>query len=121
YINVKQDFSKNLGEIVRLFIARVVAIKFTAVKKVKDKEILKDTNFYKLIEGQFLSVHKESINSRQFGQLMGKVLNNAKDWDGFRFIRQGTKGNNNQEKDENKVSENEEDSEKSEEDSDESQ
>ncbi|XP_071649381.1 uncharacterized protein [Temnothorax longispinosus] len=87
-INVKQDTSKNLGEIVRFFMIRLVALKFTAVKKMKDKELFKDTYLYKVLEGLFLSAHKESINSKQFQQLMGKVLNNAKDWDGFRFVRQ---------------------------------
>ena len=50
----KNTLSKNLTSILKSFLTREMALKFTAVKKTEGKEIFKTTKFCNYIEGNFL-------------------------------------------------------------------
>ncbi|XP_011313617.1 uncharacterized protein [Fopius arisanus] len=87
-ITKKDRATKNVTDILKLFMNRQVGMRFTAVKKTNGKELFNETSLYKLLEGILVGSREDITTSKEFSQVVGRVFNNVKDWEGHRFLRQ---------------------------------
>ncbi|XP_032452126.1 uncharacterized protein LOC100678528 [Nasonia vitripennis] len=84
---------KVITPIFKTFFARDLIIQFTAQKKTKNKSknnILKDTNFYKCFADVMNHAYNRDITVLQSNKvltLLGAMINNAYDWEGYRAKR----------------------------------
>uniref|UniRef100_A0ABD2W3X0 Uncharacterized protein n=1 Tax=Trichogramma kaykai TaxID=54128 RepID=A0ABD2W3X0_9HYME len=75
--------SKCMVSMLKLFLHKRVASKFTAVKQTNNKKVMNTTNFYQLIEGTIKSRRKLSnlsISDGEFTSALSKVLTNVSGW-----------------------------------------
>ncbi|XP_045449705.1 uncharacterized protein LOC123658311 [Melitaea cinxia] len=89
-LNGKHTITRNMGNIIRAYISRDVALSYVAVKTTSKKKVFKDTTFFTSIKTairQKFENNQEIIPDSKLHQALSSVLNNAKDWDGYRVAR----------------------------------
>ncbi|XP_071653190.1 uncharacterized protein [Temnothorax longispinosus] len=92
-IDTSTSLLKSLTNILKKYMSRDVAMAFTAVKKVDKKQILKTTIFSSCIQNVVIEEYSTSnahppITDKMYYSTLGSILNNAKDWEGHRLMRQ---------------------------------
>ncbi|OXU30395.1 hypothetical protein TSAR_005689 [Trichomalopsis sarcophagae] len=88
--NTKIQELKSCTQLFRRFFARELMITFTAQKKSKGKEaVFKDTRFFACYFESMKHVYAKIkvVTDIDLLKLIGIVINNANDWDGFRLKR----------------------------------
>ncbi|KAK0073782.1 hypothetical protein PV325_009244 [Microctonus aethiopoides] len=82
-IDGTNKLSKSLTNIFMKFFKAEVLHKFTAIKKTGEKKIFKETNFSLCLYEIFVEEYKnkDPVKAEQFYKAIGRVLNNAKDWE----------------------------------------
>lgn len=124
-VSDKLTLTKNIGNILRTFMSRDIAMQFTSVKPMLNKQVLKSTQLYSCIKGKIItkiyklptimdwfalySMFSETkfffwlisdavtkvfsksaatpLSEEKILKSIRSVLDNAKDWDGQRFVR----------------------------------
>nr|UUG47222.1 ORF10 [Bracoviriform inaniti] len=84
-INSKRSLTRNIASVIRKYFICKLANQFTAVRYVKDKDVLANTSFYKHLLKNFLEKSAEGfifsgLTEMEFNKALGEVLCNAKDW-----------------------------------------
>ncbi|XP_018371178.1 PREDICTED: uncharacterized protein LOC108766375 [Trachymyrmex cornetzi] len=82
-INTRTALSKNLLFVIRKFIHKDLATKFTCVKNVKNKFTMKPSLFYDCIVEAFFAKRRdiqEPFSEKILEKLIGAILTNSKDW-----------------------------------------
>ncbi|KAL0115664.1 hypothetical protein PUN28_010883 [Cardiocondyla obscurior] len=93
-MDAKAPPSKNILAIIRKFLHKDLATKFTCTKKANEKFVLKPSAFYDCITDVFRMQNKtdaKMISEKEIDRLIGAVLTNSKDWEKGRLH---TKNNN---------------------------
>ncbi|XP_043266989.1 uncharacterized protein [Venturia canescens] len=90
--SISVPMQQTVRDIFKKFISRDIVVQFTAVKNTGRKQVLSKTKFFSCVQdvviAKFASDEKKSVSVKDFEQAVGRVINNAKDWDGNRAIRQ---------------------------------
>ncbi|KAG8148308.1 CinsV2_orph1 protein [Chelonus insularis] len=83
-INSKRSLTRNIASVIRKYFIPKLANHFTAVRYVKDKDVLANTSFYKHLLKNFLEKSADGLifpglTEMEFNKALGEVLCNAKD------------------------------------------
>lgn len=83
--------TRNIGCIMRAYFERAVALQFTSVKKIGEKIVFIQTNFFhclsEVLTKKFSSSQSCPLSEDKIKKSLQSVINNVKDWDGQRCIR----------------------------------
>ncbi|XP_043266800.1 uncharacterized protein [Venturia canescens] len=90
-INKKTGLRRNMGQIIRKYMSRDLALSFTTSKAVTGKHVFSESKLYLCLKDAVSSVFKEedgaNLTEPTFKESVRIVFNNAKDWDGQGNIR----------------------------------
>ncbi|XP_071629980.1 uncharacterized protein [Temnothorax longispinosus] len=89
----ESKMKKTINAVLKKFFAQEFALKCTAVRESKkkgEKLILKETQFYEQLFEFVRRIHsvEETVTEKIYYQNLAMCLNNSKDWDGGRKMRQ---------------------------------
>ncbi|KAK0087378.1 hypothetical protein PV325_001192 [Microctonus aethiopoides] len=80
----EEKLSRTFANMLRRYLSRELAMKFTATKQSATKLVFKDTNFCACMLDSMKGL---SMNEKKFYQTLSSVFPNAKDWNGCRTLR----------------------------------
>ncbi|XP_043271934.1 outer spore wall assembly protein SHE10-like isoform X2 [Venturia canescens] len=90
-VSDKLTLTKNIGNILRTYLSRDIAMQFTSVKPMPNKHVFKSTEIYSCVKDAVIKVFSKSVTTplseENILKSLRSVLDNAKDWDGQRFVR----------------------------------
>ncbi|XP_077262507.1 uncharacterized protein LOC143897571 [Temnothorax americanus] len=89
---IGSSMKQSITAAVKKFLHRDFAMKCTAIKLSNNKFVLKNTHFYNSLFEVICRYHKNPdggiITEKMFYLSLSSCLTNAKDWDGYRKLRQ---------------------------------